>query len=363
LRLSEEKDGDFSDARDWPPMGKKSLSGYQAKKLFHNEGGQVFSEQAARHGVASTRDGRGVAVADLDEDGRLDLFVANAGAPPNLYRGTLPPGPHWVELILEGRRSPRDAIGAQVRLTAGGRTQLRFVDPGNGFAAQGSRRIHFGLGAAAAVDRIEVLWPSGLRQVLPPIGVDGVHRVVEGNAGVERFEPARLPETPSPTTAAAGAEGCPATLDRLERSLRAAPDGLQLGSDYRREVIRCAAYDRALDVFAEIAAAHPRSASVQLNYGYAYVDKIPAAGSITRVILANKAVERFTGAVDLDPSWLALFTRGNSYLYWPAVFGRTALGIADLERAVALGDAEGNRPYQVRAWIALGDGHWKLGEL
>jgi hypothetical protein len=185
LRVTAEKGGDFSDARDWPPMGSKSLSGYEKKRLFHSEGGLVFSEQAELEGLSSTRDGRGMAVVDLDGDGRLDLFVANAGQPPYLYRNRLESPAHWVELVLEGRGGNRDAIGAEVRLTAGGRNQLRVVDPGNGFAGQGTRRLHFGLGAAAEVERAEVRWPSGERQPLTGVALDRVQRVVEGRAGVE----------------------------------------------------------------------------------------------------------------------------------------------------------------------------------
>src|SRR6185295_6816927 len=169
-----------------PPMGTKSLSGYQKKRLFHNQGG-FFKDEAPRHGLDSTRDGRGIAVADFDNDGRLDLFVANANAEPYLYRNTRPAGVHWISFILEGRKSNRDAVGAQLRATAAGRTQLRFVDGGNGFAGQSSRRVHFGLGDASAVDRLEVRWPSGLRQSFDKIPADRMWRIVEGERDLKPF--------------------------------------------------------------------------------------------------------------------------------------------------------------------------------
>jgi hypothetical protein len=190
---------DLADARNWPPMGTKSLSGYQKKRLFHNQRGQLFREEAGRHGLDSTRDGRGIAVADFDNDGRLDLFVSNAGGEPFLYRNRQPegPAPHWVELVLEGTRSNRAAVGAQVRLTVGGRTSLRFVDGGNGFASQSTRRIHLGLGATplpnGVIDKVEVLWPSGARQLFEGVAVDRIHRLVEGKPSPEPFT-ASLPE-------------------------------------------------------------------------------------------------------------------------------------------------------------------------
>jgi hypothetical protein len=170
---------DLADARSWPPMGKKSLSGYQKKRLFHNQGGGLFKDEAPRHGLDSTRDGRGVAVADFDNDGRLDLFVANANNLPYLYRNTAPFA-HWAGFVLEGKASNREAVGARLRLTAGGRTLLRFVDGGNGFAAQSSRRVHFGLGTAERIDKLEVLWPSGRRQTFENLPADRWVRLVEG---------------------------------------------------------------------------------------------------------------------------------------------------------------------------------------
>jgi ASPIC and UnbV/FG-GAP-like repeat len=178
-------DVDLADVRNWPPMRDKSLSGYQRDRLFHNEGGRFFRDEAPRQGVDSLRDGRGVAVADFDGDGRLDLFVANAGDLPHLFRNRFPAGAHWLELELVGTRSNRDGVGAQARLTVGGRTLLRFVDGGNGFAAQSAKRLHFGLGTAAVAERLEIRWPSGLRQRFAPVAADRLYRVVEGDPALE----------------------------------------------------------------------------------------------------------------------------------------------------------------------------------
>jgi hypothetical protein len=180
---------DLADARNWPPMGNKSLSGYEKKRLFHNERGQAFTDQAPKYGVDSVRDGRGVATADFDNDGRIDLFVANANGEPFLYHNVLSPVGHWTEFILTGTKSNRGAVGAQVRVTAGGRTVLRFVDGGNGFASQGTSRVHVGLAQATTIDQVEIRWPSGARQTFEHLPADRIVRITEGAAAPAPFTP------------------------------------------------------------------------------------------------------------------------------------------------------------------------------
>lgn len=155
-----------------------------------------------------------------------------------------------------------------------------------------------------------------------------------------------------------------AALPQLEAAVAADPENLRAASEYRMAVIKAAEYDRCLKFFEKLVAAHPQASNAWLNFGFAYVDKIPAAGSITQVILANNALTQFSKSIEIRESWLALYTRGNSYLYWPKVFGRAPLGVADLEKAVAIArkDEKKKRVY-ARSFIALGDGYWKTEEL
>ena len=153
-------------------------------------------------------------------------------------------------------------------------------------------------------------------------------------------------------------------LAKLEQELSAKPDDLKAGNDYRLAVMQAKAYDRGIDFFESLVTKNPSASNAFLNYGFQYVDKIPVAGSITQVILANNALTQFSKSLELKPSWIGYYTRGNSYLFWPRIFGRTRLGIADLEEAMKMQKAEeGKRPYHVRTYIALGDGYWKMADL
>jgi hypothetical protein len=180
FKLITNPDVDLSDARNWPPMGNKTLSGYQEKCLFHNQEGTLFTNEAARHGLNSKRDGRGIAVADFDNDGRLDLLVSNANAEPLLYRNIQPTGHHWVQFTLHSTRSNLFAVGTRLWVTANGQTQVGFVNGGNGFASQSMLRVHFGLGQATQIARLEVVWPSGARQTFANLQPDRIYAIVEG---------------------------------------------------------------------------------------------------------------------------------------------------------------------------------------
>jgi hypothetical protein len=161
---------DFSDVNSWPDIGNRSWSGFQKKRLFHNLGDGTFREIGADAGVDNDRDGRGIGVIDLDNDGLLDLVQTNADQSPIVYHNVSQNTGNWIELKLIGTKSNRDGIGARVKVQAGGLTQIRELDGGNGYAGESSRRIHFGIGSAPKIDRLQIHWPSGrLEQLDVPI--------------------------------------------------------------------------------------------------------------------------------------------------------------------------------------------------
>src|ERR1700724_2474162 len=177
---------DFTDVNNWPSIGDMSWSGHQKKKLFRNLGGGSFKEMAAEAGVDNDLDGRGIAVADFDNDGLLDVYETNANQPSLLYHNRTAPAGHWLELKLVGTRSNRDAIGARVTAKVGGATLMREVNGGNGYSSQSSTRVHIGLGAATRLDELEVRWPSGLREkvAVASVPIDHLSYLKEGSGVV-----------------------------------------------------------------------------------------------------------------------------------------------------------------------------------
>ena len=155
----------------------------QRPLLFHNVRGKlslvppVEGTSLAKLGV-----GRGMAVGDLFNDGKVDAVINNLDGTPSFLRNVSKNDNHWLELKLKGGpKSPRDAIGATVTVEADGFTQRGDVVSGGSYASTSDPRLHFGLGASGKVDRVVIRWPSGLREQIAPPPLDTITTVVEGH--------------------------------------------------------------------------------------------------------------------------------------------------------------------------------------
>lgn len=169
----------IGDARNWPAFEGRSLSGYQNKKVWLNDGAGKFIDVAQAVGVTDTYDGRAVALADLWNRGVLDVVEANQKGPLLVYKNTVAPENEWIEFQLEGTTSNRSAIGAEVRLYWNGQMQVQEVSGGTGFAAQNDRRLHFGLGKNPHVEKVVVRWPSGKIQTIDQPAIHRLHTIKE----------------------------------------------------------------------------------------------------------------------------------------------------------------------------------------
>ncbi|MCU1268581.1 MAG: hypothetical protein JWM21_4899 [Acidobacteria bacterium] len=154
----------IGDAANWPAMEGRSLSGYQQKRVWINDGAGKFLDVARSVGVTDTFDGRSVAFADLWNRGVLDVIVTNQRGPVLIYKNIVTPENNWIDFELEGTASNRSALGAEVRLFWNGRQQAQTVSGGSGFCAENQRRLHFGLGKNTQVEKAVIRWPSGKTQ-------------------------------------------------------------------------------------------------------------------------------------------------------------------------------------------------------
>jgi enediyne biosynthesis protein E4 len=154
----------------------------QISTLLHNEGKGKFVEttKIAGSGFQTPYVGRGVAFADFDNDGFMELVVGNNGDPPLLLRNLGGNGNHFLNLKLVGHKSNRDAMGARIRVVAGGIAQIREISGGGSYLSQSDLRAHFGLGKAIRVDSVEVSWPSGQKQAFRDLEADKFYQIDEG---------------------------------------------------------------------------------------------------------------------------------------------------------------------------------------
>jgi enediyne biosynthesis protein E4 len=174
----------IGDAKNWPAFEGRSLSGYQTKRVWLNDGAGKFVDVAQAVGASDTYDGRSVALVDLWNCGVLDVVVANQNGPLLLYKNTVAPENEWIEFELEGTNSNhggsnRSAIGAQVTLFWNGQQQVQEVSGGSGFAAQNDRRLHFGLGQNPRIDKAVIRWPSGKLQTIDKPAANQLHKMKE----------------------------------------------------------------------------------------------------------------------------------------------------------------------------------------
>lgn len=171
------------DQRDW------GTTWAQRPQLFRNLNGIKFQEvpPAAGSGLADVIAARGVAFGDLFNDGSIDAVLNVMDSTPVLLRNVVKNGNHWITFKLKGgARSPRDAVGAKVLLSAGGARQRGDVTSGGSYGSSSDPRVHFGLGPATKVEKVEIHWPSGKKEEIAVSGVDRIFTVTEGQGVLEK---------------------------------------------------------------------------------------------------------------------------------------------------------------------------------
>jgi len=165
------------DRQDW------GTTWAERPQLFRNLDGAKFREvpPATESGLADVITARGAAFGDLFNDGHIDVVINNIDSTPTLLHNVVKNGNHWLTLkLVGGSRSPRNAVGAKVFVTAGGVRQRADVFSGGSYSSSSDQRVHLGLGPATRVDKIEIHWPSGLKQQIVVPQVDEIVTVEEG---------------------------------------------------------------------------------------------------------------------------------------------------------------------------------------
>jgi thioredoxin-like negative regulator of GroEL len=132
--------------------------------------------------------GRGLAVGDLDNDGRVDILIVSQGQPLSYFHNQTENGGHWLTLLLEGSSSNRDAVGARVKVVSGRHGQVGWRIGGGSYQSASDPRLHFGLGKNARVELVEVVWPSGKVDQFKNLSADTGHMLREGDRQPHRLE-------------------------------------------------------------------------------------------------------------------------------------------------------------------------------
>ena len=168
----------------YPEVDKYKLgSDYEEPRvLYHNGGNGAFTDvsNSSGPGILTKASGRGLAIGDLWNNGKLAAVIANLGTRPSLLVNEMSYPNHWVGIKTVGTKSNRDGIGARVSLKIGKRIFVDEVRSGSSYNSSSDLRIHFGLGNAAEIDSLQVRWTSGLNEEFTSLKVDAINVITEG---------------------------------------------------------------------------------------------------------------------------------------------------------------------------------------
>jgi hypothetical protein len=169
----------------YPEVDSQHLdSNYKEPRiLYHNNGDGTFKDisASAGAGIATAASSRGLALGDLWNDGKISAVISNMNDRPSLLVNQIRTPNHWITIHTVGTKSNRDGIGARIRVKTATRILVDEVRSGSSYSSNSDMRVHFGLGAAAKVEWVEVRWPSGLTERFTNLSVDEIHTVKEGS--------------------------------------------------------------------------------------------------------------------------------------------------------------------------------------
>jgi hypothetical protein len=160
----------------------------EPRLLDMNQGDGTFCDAKEQGGpsILAARASRGLAAGDLFNDGNMDIVIENLDGSPEILRNPGLPGGHWVSFELAGTKSNRLAIGARLKIVAGGMTQTDEIHSGGSYLSQNDLRVHFGLGSATKIESLEIRWPSGAIDTAKDLAADQFYAVLEGKGVVPR---------------------------------------------------------------------------------------------------------------------------------------------------------------------------------
>jgi enediyne biosynthesis protein E4 len=154
----------------------------EPRLVYWNQGNGKFKDisRTAGPGCTEPQSSRGLAIADFWNEGRLSAVINNSGAKPLLLVNEAANTNHWIGISAVGTRSNRDGIGASVSVLGGGKKWMQEVRSGSSYLSSSDLRLHFGLGAVSKIDRVEIDWPSGVKEWFSVPAVDRILTLTEG---------------------------------------------------------------------------------------------------------------------------------------------------------------------------------------